>query len=188
MRELLVDVAKWIKGRDDELEEPTRPAMAVSMSPDGRRATAAVAWMRPDFTVGLRLLYNVPGNPIDTAALGKDLQATASRMGIRQIGFDPLTDAELAKYFKKPEPIAGQKFANASAQFVNLVLSDHVKWRDADAVTDDLTWTARKQDHETGSYQAVRSQDDRPITAALAAIRAVWLASGPRPVTPKVVT
>jgi hypothetical protein len=55
-------------------------------------------------------------------------------------------------------------------------------------VTDDLTWTSRKQDHETGSYQAVRAQDDRSITASLAAIRAVWLASGPRPVSPKVVT
>jgi hypothetical protein len=180
MRERLVDQFAWARSRMDDLEEPRRPAMAISMSPDGKRATCAVAWMRDDLTVGLRLLYNVPGDPIDTARLGADLKATAMRLGAKQIGYDPLTDAELAKYLPKPEPISGQKFANASAQFVNLVQSDHVRWRDADAVTDDLTWTSRKQDHETGSYQAVRAQDDRSIT--------VWLASGPRPVSPKVVT
>jgi hypothetical protein len=186
MRENLVDQFAWARGRMDDLEDPRRASMAVSMSPDGRRASCAVAWMRDDLTVGLRLLYNVPGDPIDTALLGKDIALTASRLGIKQVGFDPLTDGELAKYVKKPEPISGQKFANASAQFVNLVNADHVRWKDADAVTDDLTWTSRKQDHETGSYQAVRAQDDRSITASLAAIRAVWLASGPKPTSPKV--
>jgi hypothetical protein len=186
MRQHLVDQFAWARGRMDDLEDPRRAAMALSMSPDGRRASVAVAWMRDDLTVGLRLLYNVPGDPIDTALLGKDIALTASRLGIKQVGFDPLTDGELAKYVKKPEPISGQKFANASAQFVNLVNADHVRWKDADAVTDDLTWTSRKQDHETGSYQAVRAQDDRSITASLAAIRAVWLASGPKPTSPKV--
>jgi hypothetical protein len=186
MREHLVDQFAWARSKFDDLETPRRPAMAVSMSPDGKRASCALAWMRDDLTVGLRLLYNVPGNPIDTALLGKDLKATATRLGIKQIGFDPLTDKELAKYFPKPTPISGGLFANASAQFVNLVNADHIRWKDADAVTDDLTWTSRKQDAETGSYQAVRAQDDRSITASLAAIRAVWLASGPKPATPKV--
>jgi hypothetical protein len=186
MRETLVDQFAWARSRYDELEGPRRSAMAFSMSPDGRRASCAVAWLRDDLTVGLRLLYDVTGNPIDTALLGKDLALTASRLGIRSPGFDPLTDKELAKYFKKPIPIAGQLFANASAQFVNLVNSNHIRWADADAVTDDLTWTSRKQDAETGSYQAVRASDDRSITASLAAIRAVWLASGPKPASPKV--
>ena len=189
MREKLVDENAWMACRS-ELEAPTQPAMAVSMSPDGKRASAAVAWMRRDGTVGLRLTFNVTGNPIDAAALGKDLQTAATRLGIRRIGYDPLTDAELAKWFKKPKPesISGQKFANASSRFVVLVEGNQLRWADADAVSDDLTWTSRKQDRETQTYQAVRSQDDRSITASLAAIRAVWLASGPKPVSPKVVT
>lgn len=187
MREKLVDETVWMACRS-ELEAPSQPTMALSMSPDGKRASAAVAWMRKDGTVGLRLLFNVTGNPIDAALLGKDIQTTATKLGIRRIGFDPLTDAELAKYVKKPEPISGQKFANASSRFVVLAEGKQLRWADADAVTDDLTWTSRKQDRETGTYQAVRSQDDRSITASLAAIRAVWLASGPKPVTPKVVT
>jgi hypothetical protein len=57
---------------------------------------------------------------------------------------------------------------------------------DADVVGEDLTWTARKENDETGSYAAVRANDDRPITAALAAIRAVWLATGLRPAAPRI--
>jgi phage terminase large subunit-like protein len=191
MREHLVDQFAWGRGRLDDLEEPRRAAMAVSMSPDGKRASCAVAWMRDDLSVGLRLLYNVTGDPIDSALLGADIAKTASSLQIKEVGYDPLTDAEVIKYFKthqKPVKVHGQLFSNASAQFVNLVNADHIRWKDADAVTDDLTWTSRKQDAETGSYQAVRAQDDRSITASLAAIRAVWLASGPKPVAPKVVT
>jgi hypothetical protein len=36
-----------------------------------------------------------------------------------------------------------------------------------------------KPHDQSGSFQAVRSDDDRPITAALAAIRAVELAANP---------
>lgn len=186
MRERLVDEFSWVLGKEPDLEAPRSPALAVSMSPDGKRASVAVAWMRPDDSVGLRLLFDVTGSPIDTDALGRDVKQVASKLGIRQVGYDPLTDAELAKFFHKPTPISGQGFANASATFVNRVNARKIRWESADAVTDDLTWTSRKQDHETGSYQAVRAQDDRPITASLAAIRAVWLASGPKPATPKV--
>lgn len=186
MRARLVGEAEWMLCRDSDLEAPRSPAIGVSMSPDGKRASVAVAWMRPDDSVGLRLLFNVTGDPIDTDALGRDVKQVATRLGIRQAGYDPLTDGELAKFFHKPTPISGQPFANASAIFVNRVNAGKVRWSDADAVTDDLTWTSRKQDHETGSYQAVRAQDDRSITASLAAIRAVWLASGPKPATPKV--
>lgn len=185
MRARLVDELAWARARLDDLGSPDRPALAVSMAPDGSRASVALAWLRPD-SVGLRLLYNVTGDPIDTAKLGVELRDLASKLGIRQVGYDPLTDADLARYFRKPLPINGQAFANASSQFVNLISAGHLHWSDADAVTDDLTWTARKQDRETGTYQAVRASDDRPITASLAAIRAVWLASGPRPAAPRI--
>ena len=77
------------------------------------------------------------------------------------------------------KPITGGEFANASARFALAVASRKLRWHDADAVTDDLVWTTKKPHDESGSYQAVRAQDDRPITAALAAIRAVWMASTP---------
>jgi hypothetical protein len=180
MRERLVDDFSWIRCKDDEAETAKRPVMAVSLSPDGHRASAALAWQLDDGEVGLRLLFNVTGEPIDTDRLGTDLRDRAKALGVTRIGFDPLTDKELAKYLAKPEPIGGGVFAQASAQFVNIVTAGKLHWTDADAVSDDLTWTARKKNDERGTFEAVRASDDHPITAALAAIRATWLASGPR--------
>lgn len=187
MRERLVDDYSWVRGKVDDVGKPTRPLLAVSMDPKGARASVAVAWREGD-GVAMKLLLNVTGEPIDTDSLGTEVKALASRLGAKLVGFDPLTDAELVKYLPKGKgkPISGQEYANGSAQFVNIVNAGKLSWSDADAVTDDLTWTSRKPNGEAGSYHAVRALDDRPITASLAAIRAVWLASGPVPASPRV--
>jgi len=181
-RELLVNVGLWnSRGVEaSDIGDPVRPFMAVSVDPAGRRASVAIAWRRPDEKVALRLLYDVPGSPIDTDALGRDLRRDVKARGIQLTGFDSLTDAQLARYFLRKEPIVGTKFANASARFVELIESDRLVWHDAAAVGSDLSWTARKPHAETGTFEAVRANDERPITAANAAIRAVWLASEPR--------
>jgi hypothetical protein len=186
MRERLVDEAAWARCEVPSLDTPTRPFMAVSMDPSGGRASAALAWQRPDETIGLRMLFDVPGDPIDTDALGKDLRQMALRMGVTEVAYDPLTDAELAKFFKKSRKVQGSEYANASSRFDLLVKAKKLQWVDCASVTDDLVWTARKPHDESGSFQAVRANDERPITGALAAIRAVYLASGPKPATPRV--
>jgi hypothetical protein len=186
MRERLVDAFAWSRCEVAELPEPVRPAMAVSMDPSGTRASAAIAWQVDD-AIAVRLLFDVTGEPIDAPRLGDDMAKMALRLGVTEVAYDPLTDADLARYFKKPRKVVGQEFANASARFVTAALSTKVRWLDdTGAITDDLAWTARKPHDESGSFQAVRSKDERPITASLAAIRAVWLASGPRPAIPKV--
>jgi hypothetical protein len=153
--------------------------MGISMDPNGKRASAALAWPQADGTVALQLIYDVVGSPINTELLGADLRATAREKNVAGTAFDPLTDAVLAKYLHEAEPIAGAKYANASARFASVVESNRLRWADSGGVGDDLSWTARKAHDETGSFQAVRALDERPITAALAAIRAVWLASVP---------
>ena len=178
MRERLVSEDAW-QACAASLGRPTRPAIGVSMDPRGERASIAVAWKDGE-TVSVRLLYDVTGDPVDTDRLGEDLRVTAARLGVKLVGFDPYTDAELVKYVPKAQAINGGQFANASAQFVNLVSSKRIRWQDAEAVTADLAFTARKPTGEN-SFHAVRSDDDRPITASLAAIRAAWLASGPQP-------
>ena len=157
------------------------------MDPGGKRASVALAWRDGD-GVGLQLLEDVNADTVDTDAIGKRVAELVKKHNARTVGFDPLTDGELVKYVKKPkpEPVAGQKYANASAQFANIVRAERLSYADAEAVTDDLTWTSRKPDGDFGSFHAVRASDDRPITAALAAIRAVWLASGPTPPTARV--
>jgi hypothetical protein len=186
MRERLVSEFAWAECHTDALPDPRRPFMAISMDPSGTRASAAIAWRIDEDTTGLRLLFDVTGSPIDTDKLGRDLHDTALRLGVPVVGFDPQTDAGLSKVFRKAEPISGLKFANATSTFELAVRSRHLRWDDASQVTDDLTWTARKPDSESGAFTAVRANDDRPITAALASIRAVWLASGLTPSAPKV--
>jgi hypothetical protein len=178
-REVLVNAAAWQLCEAETLGEPSRPVMAVSMDPSGTRASAAIAWQQDEGKVALRLLFDVTGRPIDTDRLGADLRDTAHGLGVKVVGFDPLTDAQLARFFPNSEPIAGQKYANATSRFVASVEASKLSWQDCAAVGDDLTWTARKPHDESGSFQAVRASDDRPITAALAAVRAVWLAANP---------
>ena len=178
IRERLVNEEAWKLG-ETEVEIPTKAFMGIALDPRGQRASAAIAWPRADGTIGLRLIFDVPGNPIDTDKLGADLRVAANNYGVPNVGFDPLTDTVLAKFFPESEPITGQKHANASSRFVATVEAGKVKWTDCAAVTNDLVWTARKKHDDSGSFQAVRGNDDRPITAALAAIRAVWLASEP---------
>ena len=190
MRERLVDEAAWMVCKGVLPKMPRRVSMAVSMDPQGSRASAAVAWQEPEGVIALRLLYDVTGDPIDSARLGMDMKTRATKIGATDVGFDPMTDAELAKFFPKTQAISGQKWTNASAQFVNLVKAGRIRWDAADAVADDLMWTSRKlheaSETQAGTFEAVRSKDDRPITAALAAIRAIWLASGPKTAKPRI--
>jgi hypothetical protein len=182
MREPLVAVDGWAKcAATEPLPAPVRPYMAVSMDPSGKRASAAIAWRLPDETIALRLLFDVPGDPIDTDLLGKDMRDKAKELRAITVGFDPMTDTALTRYFARTESIVGTKYANATARFVAAVEAGKVRWADAAAVTDDLGWTTRKDHDEKGAFEAVRGSDNRPITAVLAAIRAVWLASEPKP-------
>jgi hypothetical protein len=185
MRERLVDEYAWAACAGI-LTDPVAPVMAVSMTPDGKRAAVALAWQRVDGSVALRLLYDVTGSPIDTAELGKDIDNDAKRLGVKRVAYDPLTDGELAKYLRKPEKITGQAFANASAQFVNLVNATRLRWQDDGALSAEIAWTSRKSHDDTGHFQAVRMADDHPIPSVLASIRAVWLASGPSVAPPRV--
>ncbi len=179
MRELLVDVEAWASLRTNDLGRSTRAFMGFAYDPAGSRASVAKAWKRPDGSIALKMLLEATGSPINADKLGKDIKAIAAAEGIIETGIDTLTDATFAKYLRVVKPIISKNHADASALFVNAVAGGTLHWSDADSVTDDLTWTSRKPHDESGSFQAVRADDDRPITAALAAIRAVWLASGP---------
>jgi hypothetical protein len=165
--------------------EPLRPSLGISMDPSGKRASAVIAWQQSDGTIALRVEADVHGDPIDTDRLGKDLKDRALKLGVTTVAFDPWTDADLSRHFKEPKALTGRDYANASENFARVIDSGRLQWWDAEQITDDLTWTARKP-HESGAWMAVRANDERPITASLAAIRAVWLASAPRKPVPAV--
>lgn len=186
MRERLVDDFDWTRCKG-ELGKPLRPSIGVSIAPEGTRASIALAWMVGQ-QVALRMIANVSAEHVDIDAIGQQVRDLSVKY-VATVAYDPLTDAELVKYVAKgkAKSYAGNGFAWASNNFALAVSSNRLVWDDCDPVTDDLTWTARKTVGVEGSYEAVRAKDDRPITAALAAIRAVALASGPtQPRAPRI--
>jgi hypothetical protein len=185
VREPLVEVAAWNARETQSMPAGRRTFMGVAVAPEGTRVSAALAWQMPDGRIGLRSLYEASG-PIPMSRVGVELRDLARAKGARMVGLDPMTDGELGKFFAKTKSITGAAYAAACSEFVNRVTGDGLRWTDCAAVTEDLTWTARKENDETGVYQAVRANDDRPVTAVLAAIRAVALATGPRPTSPRI--
>jgi hypothetical protein len=123
--------------------------------------------------------------PIELEPLGKDLRQLAAKHKVRAIAFASWTDADLARHLANAKPLDGKEFANASENFVRVIQSGRLIWDSATHITDDLTWTARKP-HESGAWIAVKAQEEHPITASLAAIRAVWLASAPKSPAPQI--
>lgn len=187
MQPKLISDYIWQRAQSD-LEAPLRPVMAVSMAPTGDRASAVLAWQQTDGTVALLLDADVTGDPIDVDRLGPELNERAIRAGVTEVLFDPWTDADLARYFRKSRAVTGREFANASENFVRIAESSRLRWAvsgQVDVIGLDLAWTARRP-HESGAWMAVRAKDDRQIPAALAAIRAAWVASGPKPGNPRV--
>jgi hypothetical protein len=122
---------------------------------------------------------------LDVDAFAEDLREAANEAGVQSVGFDPLTDRHLARYFPGATAISGQVFANASERFVRDVETGRLAWNWADAVSEDLPHVARKTTGGT-AFVAERAVPSRPITAALAAVRSHWLASEPDQGAPSV--
>src|SRR4030095_844095 len=119
------------------------------------------------------------GDPLNVDRLGLDLQPLAAEAGVEGVAFDPWTDQHLPRHFPETHPIEGAEYANASERFVGAVETGQLVWEMADAVSADLPHSARKATSGK-AFVAERAKPERPITAVLAAVRAVWLASEPR--------
>jgi len=178
---LVADVI-WQSARKP-LESPLRPSMGISVHPNGTQASAVISWPQSDGSIGMRVEANVTGDPIDLNKLAADLLPRAKGLGVRAVGYDGWTDQHLARHFDDKvyavENIHGQEFANASERFVRALENGSLHWEYADSISDQLPYVSRKQ--TTGSAWIADPTDHlRPVTAVMAAIRAVWLASNPR--------
>jgi hypothetical protein len=184
MQPRLVSDAAWMQCRTNIESEPSKPAVAFNVDPNGRRASVVMAWQMTNGRIALVELREAVGDPIDLQALAKDLKADIAKHGARKVAFASWTDKDLARHITSAEPLDGKDFAAASENFARLILQGRIAWDGATHITDDLTWTARKP-HESGAWQAVPASPERSVTAVLAAIRATWLASAPK-MTPRV--
>src|SRR6185503_4274846 len=136
----LVADASWQAARRTILS-PDRPAMGISVAPEGTRASAALSWAQGDGSMGLQLLADVTGAPIDLDLFGADLREAALKAGVQEVAFDPWTDQHLARYFPEAKPLQGSAFANASEQFVRAIETGQLHWQYADAISEDLPYT-----------------------------------------------
>ena len=180
----LVSEGVWLRARA-QLSEPLRPALGISVHPSGRRASAVLAWLQDDGSIGMRVEADVRGDPINVTAFGADLVTRVNPLGISAVGFDTATDQHLARHFIDAQPIIGKTFSNASERFVRDLETGALRWQHADAISEQLPHTARKDDSGSAWY-AQGTDTNRPVTAVLAAIRAVWLAGNPQVLTPRV--
>lgn len=180
----IIRVETWEALRAD-VDPPRRPALGLSLDPAGRRASAVLAWQQDDGRVATRLLADEAGDPLDVPAFGERVRVLARAARVGRVAYDGATDVELAKYFRSPESVSGSKFTNASSRFVNAVEGHGLVW-DGEPVTSDVEWTGRHTHPVPGTWTAVPLSDEHPVTGLLATIRAVWLASGPRPVRGRV--
>ena len=185
MQPRLVSDGAWMQCRAALEVKPDRPSIGFNMDPSGKRASAALAWQMTDGRIALVEIEEALGDPIDVQRLGARLQELANQHGVRKSAFASWTDKDLARYVPRSEPLDGKEFANASEHFARLVMSGRLAWDGASHITEDLTWTARRP-HDSGAWTAVPASPERSVTAVLAAIRAVWLASAPRPLAPRI--
>jgi hypothetical protein len=185
MRPRVVSEEAWNRARVATLESAAaRPSMGIAITPSGSRVSVAMAWPASDGMVELEVVEDV--TEVDLDKLGPALNERALRGGVSAIAYAAWTDQALARYLgRNAKALDGRDFANASVNFSRLVETGFLRWRGTDTISNDLLWLARKP-HESGAWQAVVIDEQHPATAALAAIRAVWLASGPGPKAPRV--
>lgn len=184
----LVPDVSWQRAGPANLEAPLRPALGISADPDGHRISAQLAWAQSDGTIALRSAAEITGDPVDIDEAGRRILELALELGVPRVGFDPATDRDLARHFEHPglelARISGAEFAAASARFVATIEGGRLRWSDAGEVGADLAFTVRRDAGD--AWAASRADDARPICAALAAIRAVWLATSPLDLVPVV--
>jgi hypothetical protein len=169
------------------VEQADKPAMAFAMDPSGRRASVVRAWLQTDGRVAVDEVIEASGElaPIDTERLGKDIVDRARKDGSRQIGFASWTDKDIARYVPRAKAVDEKEFAAASEMFARYVSAGRIVWQNGSHITADVPATIRRS-HTSGAWQAVPATPERSVTAVLAAIRAVWLASAPKPPAPRI--
>lgn len=181
-----VPLAAWDRCQGP-VEAGDRSSIAFNMDPSGRRATVVRAWTQTDGRIALEELIEAKGETdlIDTEVLGKDIAKLVRTHKAQSVAFASWTDKDIARYVPQAKAIDEKEFAAASEMFARYVGSGRIVWQNAMHVGNDLTAVIRRP-HHSGAWQAVPATPEHSITAALAAIRAVWIESAPRPARSKV--
>lgn len=178
---VLPDVV-W-QGLRGRMEEPVRPSLGLKVDPEGRRASAVIAWT-VDGVIYVRSFAEDVTSPLDVDAFAVALQPLVRQFRVGAIGYDPWTDRDLARHFPNAKAINGADYVAAGERFVRAAEGGQLRHDDDGTIATDLTYTVRRE--TSNGWFATRADPDRPTTASEAAIRAVWLATNPSATKPKV--
>lgn len=180
----IVAQESWLRCQGP-VESVDKPSIGFTMDPSGYRASVVRAWVQTDGRIAVDEMIEARGEtePIDTERLGKDIAELVR--GVRKVGFASWTDKDLARYVPKAKPVDEKEYAAASEMFARYVSAGRIVWTNGPHITTDLPATVRRV-HNSGAWQAVPATPDRSVTAAQAAIRAVWLASAPPAPAPRI--
>jgi hypothetical protein len=179
--ESIISAEQWALQEFVQAVEPSRPTLGIKMDPSGERASAVLAWLEPDDRIGLEVIADVEDHPIKIEELGPALQRIATEKRVIDIVFDPYTDADLAQHLRRAKPLTGRDYANASEKFVRLAANRQFRVRDEGQIlAEDLSATIPRA-ASGGTFIAIKASAETTNSAVEAAIRAVWVASAPRP-------
>jgi hypothetical protein len=135
-----------------------------------------------DGRIALVELLDGHGSPIDTATFGPDVQALKMKHGAKRVAYASWTDKDIERHVRGAEALDGKEFAAASEFFARAVMQGRLAVDDAAVgITGDVKWATRKPSGP-GAWMVDAAESGHPITAFLAAVRAVWWASQPRSV------
>lgn len=184
--EAIVSSEQWAMQEFVTETAPARPCMGIKMDISGERASAVLAWQEADGRMGLDVVVDVEAHPIDADRFGPDLERLAVQKRVVSVGFDPVTDTDLARHLRRGKALSGRDYANASEKFVRLVAGRQFRVHDEGAIlATDLASTIPRS-VSGGAYIAIKASPETTNTAAEAAIRAAWLASAPAPAPSRV--
>jgi hypothetical protein len=171
----LVQPETWAAQDRTAQARPTSPVMAVKMDISGERASAVVAWRLDKERIAMTPVADVTGSPISIDLFGPELVKKAQEWHVSIVGFDPYTDVDLIRFFRRNQKVIGRDYANASESFSRRALDrQFVVLDETDLIAADLARTIRKPS-QYGTFIAGKA-DETPNTAAEAAVRASWLA------------
>lgn len=181
-----VPLAAWDQCRGT-VEGAEHSSIAFNMDPSGHRASVLRAWTQTDGRIAVEELIEAKGETdlIDTERLGRDIAKLVRTHRAKGVAFASWTDRDIARYIPAAKPVDEKDFAAASEMFARYVATGRIVWENAMHVGNDLPAVIRRT-HHSGAWQAVPATPEHSITAALAAIRAVWLESAPRPAPSRV--
>lgn len=178
----VVSDVEWQRVRG-EVPDPTSPVMGIKVDPEGRRASAVLAWTH-DGKVYVRSFAEDTLAPVDLDAFAAELLPLARKHKVSRVAYDPWTDRDLARHFPDAKSINGADYFQAGVRFVNAVTGGTLRHDDDGTIATDLQYTIRRE--TANGWFAGRADAERPTTASEAAIRAVWLATEPPKAKPKV--